>query len=196
MSNLTDDLMLMLVERILKDEPLNDWDLKKFQKYIYTIAVFNKADEKEVKTKIKKFKQAIPNFLQKVSEVLSEAEEAHSRIYKAMQTELERSHSLPEFASSFDHPDMVKFISSLKDTYYSFSAAEDMVGTSRQTLMVYAEAKTHGLRIHVVGRSKRLHKEDLINYYREKYFKGFDYFQYIGEGENYAQQFANPIKKK
>jgi hypothetical protein len=181
--HLDNDLMLLLIRRVIQDRPLGEIDVEQFRNFFFT-GVWNIwRSEKEMQAIIKRFNQAIPNFLNGVSKVLEELGESHKRALKTMEKERVFRASLPEGVSDQDHPAVIELARKLTDHYYTLSAAEKLVRTSRQTLQTHGKNYQYGLRLHYPsGRSPKLLREDLIKYYRERFFKDYDFLTALIEG--------------
>ncbi|RYF93885.1 MAG: hypothetical protein EOO02_23965, partial [Chitinophagaceae bacterium] len=145
--HMDDDLMVMIVRRILEDKPLSEVDVEKFSRVFFSAAFFSTASEQEMKIRIRKFDQAISNFLTRISEALKDFEKSHHSIVKTVEASKKEAENRPKHAYFWDHPDVVDFIRNLKEDFYSFSAAERLVGTTRQTLLDYAEKNKYGLQV-------------------------------------------------
>jgi hypothetical protein len=163
-----ENLILLILNRIIENKPFNTYDQHKLEQTVRNITVKNLLDSHEFKIQIKKFRQAIPNFLDEINNSLNTCEAMLTKLQKEIKERELKLRDLPEHAEINDNPNTIKFIKSLKKENYSFREAEQLLGKTRQTLTKYANEKMHGLKSIQHGRVKRLLKTDIINFYRLK----------------------------
>ena len=160
-----------IVTKIINGEGLLDFDEKRMFLLLYQMAFSNKMEKDDFKIKIKKFNQSIPNFLKKLNDILIEADRVATEAYKENVRMLERSRNLPECGSDWDSEEILDFIRNLEDDIYSFSAAERLLGVTRQTLKKYAKEGTYGIKTVQMKKSDYLTKNSIAIFYRKKWEK-------------------------
>lgn len=181
--HLDNKLMLLFIQRIMEDRPLGEVDVTQFGNHFFSGVWSTHKSEKEIQAIIKRFNQAIPNFLNGMATMLENFAESHKKILKKMEEDRKSRLSLPQGVSDMDHPDVIALGRKLTDMYYTFSAAEKLVKTTRQTLQTYAKSQQHGLRLHYpTGKSPKLSREDLVAYYRQRFHNDYDFFEDLASG--------------
>ncbi|RYY38743.1 MAG: hypothetical protein EOO08_13080 [Chitinophagaceae bacterium] len=172
-----DDLILLLVQRIVSDKPLGYVDSQWLERYLNLHMFEVQLTVEKMEARIKRFKQAIPNFLEQVELALENTQKRHAKFRKEMMQHMEWVKNLPPGVKDHDHQDVIALAKQLTKEYYSFSDAAKFLKTSRQTLAQFAEKQEHNLRKHYpLGSTPKLSRQDMIDYYRERFHKDYDFF--------------------
>jgi|GEM_PF-5665092 len=163
------DFEIYIVTKLVCGEDLSNFNEKKIFTLVFDMAMTNGVTENDLKIKIKKFKQSIPIFLEKLSSIYNQVEKDASKIYQIQRGFIEKANSLPEYGLFIDSDEVLEFISKLDQDTYSFSQAEKLLGVTRQTLKKYADEGIHGIKTIRVKKSDYITKESMANFYREQW---------------------------
>lgn len=125
-------------------------------------------DDGKYKQRIKKYKQAVTNFLKRLEVELDKTEQVADSIVATIRKENKRLESLPEFSDTFDSNTTIKFIKSLNKDVYNYSqAAKELKQITRQTLNKnIKEGKFANVKPIIIGKTEYIRKQDLIKIYR------------------------------
>ncbi len=165
----TDDFLFAIVTKVMSGDDLLDFDRKKLAMRFWGMAYDISMPVKDFTKTLKKFKQAIPNFLKVLDEVLDEAEKMGLRNYEINEQEFEKIKNLPPLANTQDAPQVIAFIRQLDKDLYNYSEAAKLLGVTRQTLKTYTEDENHTLKRRYSGKSWYITKESIVWFYRNRF---------------------------
>lgn len=165
------EFIIAIATKVITDENLLDYDEKKLTMLFYDMAYTNSMSLKDFTTRIKKFRQAIPNFLMTLEKVLDMAEKMGSDFYKFKENETEALKDLPPLADFLDQPEVITFIRQLDKDLYNYTEAAQLLGLTRQTVSSYTNDKNHILKKIHKGKSWYVTKESMVLYYRDRNLK-------------------------
>jgi uncharacterized protein (DUF2344 family) len=174
----TTEFMIAIATKVIAGEDLLNYDKNKLMLLFYNMAYTNSMPLKDFTVRIKKFKQAIPNFLSELEIILDRTEKFGKDYYKFRETQMEAIKQLPPLAYELDHPDVIAFIRKLDKDLYNYTQAGELLEITRQTLTTYTNNENHILKKKQVGKSWYITKESIVLFYRDRFERENDYLPF------------------